>query len=277
MNSDPVHLPSVTVGRADEGVVTQSWKVPANFATGAHTVTFSTGTGADARTFSMPFTVEATSTQGGSTNTDPEDVCVARAVTGGSMNWEFKQSFKTYIQGPIAKGSFSGGSFSATGGSINVDAGGIGQVNFSGSLVASGHGGELDIRLQNPSIQVTGPNSGVLYGTLSGSYVAVANLAFSSVSVTGSGLTATGSSATLTGAAAATFGRFYGAGTALDPVSFSVSLGAEVPCDNTTDPVAAELARTGADGNLLAPLATFGALTLLLGFGLMRARRRQMA
>lgn len=105
VNSDPVVLPSVTVGFG--GLATQSWTVPADFELGAHSVTFSTGSGASARSVALPFTVEAagSSTGGGST----PDVCIARAVTGGSMSWEFKQSFKNYIQGPIAHGTFSGG------------------------------------------------------------------------------------------------------------------------------------------------------------------------
>ena len=192
------------------------------------------------------------------------------------MSWEFKQSFKRYILGPIASGDFSGGSFSATGGSINVEAGGIGQVNFQGAINASGHEGTLALQISNPTVQITGPNSGVLYGTFTNdgdaNYIAIANLGFSSVAVSGSTLTATGSYATLTGAAAAGFGGFYGAGTDLDPVSFSVSLGGEVPCDATTDPV--ELAQTGAGNNAMMGLIALGGITLLLGLALVRSRRR---
>lgn len=275
VNSDPVVLPSVTVGF--DGLATQSWTVPADFELGAHSVTFSTGSGASARSVVLPFTVEpaGSSIGGGST----PDVCIARAVTGGSMSWEFKQSFKNYIQGPIAHGTFSGGYFTASGGAVNVNAGGIGTVNFQGSIVATGHGGTLDLQIQNPTVQITGPNSGVLYGTLtqsgSGGYVAIANLGFSSVSASAGGLTATGSAATLTGAASAAFGGFYSAGTELDPVSFSASLGGEVPCDATTDPV--ELAKGGADADLSLVLLSIGALVMLAGFGLTRIRRRATA
>lgn len=281
VNSDPVTLPSVTV--ANDGVATQTWQVPADFATGSHTVTFTSGSGNDVRSASMPFIVEATSTTPGGDDTEDVDVCIARSVTGGSMSWEFKQSFKNYILGPIAHGEFSGGSFSASGGAINVEAGGIGTVNFAGSLSATGHGGELSIQISNPTVQITGPNTGVLYGNMtasgSTSYIAIANLAFSSVSVSGSTLTVVGSSATLTGAAAAAFNGFYGAGSALDTVSFSVSLGGEVDCDSSTDPV--ELAQTGAaafdlQGMALSVLA-FGALVLLAGIVVTRSRRREVA
>ena len=274
VNSDPVTLPAVTVGF--DGLASQSWTVPADFELGAHSVVFSTGSGAAARGVTVPFTVEPLGTQGGG---ETPAVCVARAVTGGSMTWEFKQSFKNYINGPIAHGSFSGGAFTASGGAVNVDAGGIGRVNFQGSIVATGHGGSLDLRILNPSIQITGPNSGVLYGTLtqagSGGYVAIANLAFASVSVSGGSIVATGSSAALTGAAAAAFGGFYGAGTELDPVSFSASLGGEVPCDATTDPV--ELAKTGTELDPSLAVLGLGALALLIGFGLVRMRRRAEA
>lgn len=152
-------------------------------------------------------------------------------------------------------------------------------MNFQGSIVATGHGGTLDLQIQNPTVQITGPNSGVLYGTLtqsgSGGYVAIANLGFSSVSASAGGLTATGSAATLTGAASAAFGGFYSAGTELDPVSFSAALGGEVPCDATTDPV--ELAKGGADADLSLVLLSIGALVMLAGFGLTRIRRRATA
>lgn len=274
VNSAPVTLPAVTVGL--DGVASQTWTVPADFAPGAHTVTISAGD----RTLSLPFTVEKVEVPVTTTPTTPEEVCVARAVTGGSMNWEFKQSFKSYIQGPIAKGAFSGGSFSATGGSVNVDAGGIGVVNFRGSIVATGHDGTMDVRISNPRIQITGARSGVMYGTLtesgSGGYVAIANLSFSSISTSGGTLRATGSSATLTGAAAAAFGGFYGAGTALDAVSFQVSLGGEVACTTATNPKGG-LAATGSEAGAMAPFLTFGAFAMLLGLALVRIRRRQEA
>ncbi len=265
IGSDPVTLPSVVVGR--DGVATQTWTVPADFATGAHTVTLAAGE----RSISLPFAVETTTTPD---VTPAPEVCVARAVTGGSMDWGFKQSFRSYIEGPIAKGSFSGGGFTASGGAINVNAGGIGRVNFGGTITATGHGGELDLRIADVSVQITGPSSGVLYGTLTqggtGGYMAIADLSFSSVSVGDSGLRVSGSSATLTGSAAAAFGGFYSAGTALDPVSFSVALGGEVACDSSTDPEG--LAVTGGG---LTGAGWAAALLLLAGAGLVAIRRRR--
>lgn len=255
-----------------DGVARAAWTVPSDFATGAHTVTFDNN---DGRAIELKFSVAAKATK----TTDTSNVCVARSVTGGSMNWGIKQSFKSYVTGPVAKGTFSGGSFSATGGAINVEDGNIGRVNFSGSIQATGHGGILNLSLNNPSVQITGANSGILYGTFNGSNVAVATLGFSSVSVTGDTLTATGSRATLTGAASAAFEGYYGAGESLDPVSFTASLGGEVACDSTTSPEAvAELAKSGGDDTAwFGMIAGLVALLGAAGIGLARARQRGFA
>lgn len=211
--------------------------------------------------------------------------CVARRVTGGSLTWGVKESFRSYVQGTIAKGSFSGGTFSATGGAVNPDASGIGRANFSGAFSATGHGGKLNFALSNPSIQITGPTTAVLHAQVKAtnakgesavdSTVAFANLSFGRAAVQGSTLSVSGASATLTGSGAQAFAGFYEAGTALDPVSFSVALGDEVPCDSSTDPKAASLPTTGAD--LDASAAALAALTLLAGAAVLARRRRVLA
>ncbi|RLV54977.1 LPXTG cell wall anchor domain-containing protein [Aeromicrobium phragmitis] len=205
--------------------------------------------------------------------------CVARRATGGSLDWGLKESFRTYVEGPIAKGSFSGGSFSATGGAINPDASGIGRANFSGTLSATGHDGKLNFSLSNPSVQITGPTSAVLYAQVKATNtkgesavngtVAFANLSFNRLAVDENSLSVSGASATLTGSGAQAFAGFYAAGTPLDPVSFSVSLGGEVPCDSSTDP---SLPKTGADVD--ASMLALAALTMLAGAAVLARRRR---
>ena len=278
IHSDPVVLAPVTAGF--DGVARASWTVPTDFALGEHEVIFTDEFG---RTASAGFTVIAATSGSGSSG---QSVCVARAVTGGSLQWGLKESFRSYVQGPIANGTFSGGSFAASGGAFNVVDGGIGRANFSGAITATGHGGLLNFQLSNPSVQITGPGTGVLFAHVSSTstsgaaavngVVAFANLSFSGPAIGGDALSVSGASATLTAAGAQAFAGFYPAGTALDPVSFSVSLGGEVPCDATTDPV--ELAKTGSNGDMSIALLSIAGLALLLGFGALRLRRsRELA
>ncbi|MBM9465121.1 HtaA domain-containing protein [Aeromicrobium sp. YIM 150415] len=209
------------------------------------------------------------------------DQCVAREVTGGSLEWGLKASFREYVGGRIAKGQFSGGSFSATGGAVNPAANGIGKVNYSGAITATGHGGLLNFKLSNPTVQITGPGSGVLHAHVSSTNtkgetvvngeVAFANLSFSGGAVNGDTISVSGASATLTGAGATAFAGFYDAGTALDAVSFTASLGGEVPCDGSTDP--GQLPKTGAEAN--AGLLALSAFAVLAGAAIL-ARRRQL-
>jgi len=65
---------------------------------------------------------------------------------------------------------------------------------------------------------------------------------------------------------------FYQAGAALDAVSFEFPLGAEVPCDSTTN---GSLATTGGPAPMDAVWAA--AFLLLLGSGALVWRRRRMA
>ncbi len=275
VNSEPVQLGNKTANA--QGVVTYDWVVPTDFEAGPHTVTMRSGT----TVVSAPFTVEALVIVSDGGPGEQVGQCVARAVTGGNFSWGINGSFKNYITGPIAKGSFSGGNFVASGGAFNVNDGGVGRANFSGSIVATGHGGLLNMQLSNPSIQITGPGTAILFAYVSSTdatgapsmsgTVAFANLHFSGPTISAGSLTVN-ASATLTAAGSKAFADFYPAGTALDPVSFSVSLGGDVACDSSTDPV--KLASTGAPTDAgLAPLS-IAALVMLLGFGLIRTRTR---
>lgn len=277
--STPVAL-GTKAANAD-GIVSFDWTVPNNFEIGPHSIELVAGDITVSANFEV---VSGAVIVPAAPGAPAQNVCVARAVSGGSMNWGVKESYRTYLQtSPLAKGSFSGGSFGASGGAVNVEAGGIGTVNFAGSVVASGHGGLLQFQLSNPTVQITGPTTGVLIASVNAtepsgaqalaSTVVFANLSFpGGVVLSGDTLSVTGASATLTTAGAPGFGGFYGAGTALDPLSFSVSLGGEVPCDSTTDPV--ELAKTGADSDTGLAIFSIAAMVMMMGAGLLLARRR---
>lgn len=100
--------------------------------------------------------------------------------------------------------------------------------------------------------------------------VVIANLALPAASVSGGTISWSGASATLTSAGAGAFGGFYSAGDALDPVSFTFPLGAEVPCDATTSNALAATGGTTPDATIWLGLGM-----LVLGAGLVALRRRQ--
>jgi hypothetical protein len=278
--SEPV---AVGTEAADaSGSVAFSWTVPAGFAPGDHRVELS---GARSGTASAGFTVAA-SAIAPAPAAQVEEKCVARAVNGASLDWGVKASFRSYVTGPIAGGSISTSGATATGdgfrwtggsGAYNTDAD-RGRVAYSGSVHFTGHGGQLDLTIANPRIQVNGGSASLIVDLnskgLNGAAgvdaagVVIATLGLPEASVAGDRISWNGASATLTAAGAEAFGGFYQAGQALDPVSFAFPLGAEVPCDTTTD---GKLASTGADLT-----AGWVALTLLvLGAGAVFITRRR--
>jgi hypothetical protein len=256
----------VGVFRADaDGKVAFSWKIPTDFEAGDHTL-YLTGLSSDV-VVEVPFTVEAA------------EQCVARSVSGATFEWSVRESFRSYVEGPIAKGSYSI-NWGTGSGAYNTDEN-RGRVSFGGSAQFDGHNGLLDLSLSNPRIQVHSATSATLYlnvrstdtsgdPAVNANGVAFATLSLPAASVSGDRISWSGASATLTAAGAEAFGGFYAAGEALDPVSFTFPLGAEVDCDVSTS---GELAATGGSG---APVDVMwvGMGMLLLGAAFVAARRR---
>lgn len=278
-NSEPITIGTATADGS--GRVSFSWTVPTSFAAGPHTLELSVG-GAVAA--SAPFTVVAAIMP--PTAAAPEapaaPSCLARAVSGATLQWGVKESFRSYITGPIAKGEISGGWSSGSGAySTENDRG---RASFGGSVHYTGHGGLLDVTLSNPRVQITGAHTAsVILNVQSRGFngsadvnatgVVFATLALPAADSAGDSIAWNGAAATLTAAGAEAFAGFYAAGDALDAVSISLPLGAVVPCDGSTD---ATLAATGGD----APLDTvwLGAGALLIGaLAISLARRRRTA
>ncbi|MFT4212467.1 MAG: HtaA domain-containing protein, partial [Microbacterium sp.] len=279
VHSAVVDLGSFTVV---DGGVTIAWTVPTDFDPGTHTLLL---LDADGNTIaSASFVVTAVSTDSGTgtdtssdetTTTTTEDVCVANSVSGATISWGFKQSFVDYINGPIANGEITGG-WGTGSGAYSVD-NHSGSVRYSGSVHYYGHSGILDITLSNLRIQVTSATTAVLYVTTSSTgEIALANLTLPTASSTGSSISWSNASATITSAGSALFSyngnAFYPAGTALDSVTFSFPLGAEVACDSTTDGTLASTGGSDANGMLW-----IGLTMMALGVGAVALRRRRAA
>ncbi|MDF2492680.1 MAG: hypothetical protein K0Q58_1258 [Microbacterium sp.] len=274
-NSTPVTIGTATASAS--GAVAFSWVIPTGFEPGAHTLTLSVN---GAVVASAPFTVTAVAALPAVEAAPVAEACVAQSVSGASIQWGVKESFRSYITGPIAKGAISGG-WGAGAGAYSAESD-RGRVSYTGAVQYTGHGGLLDMTLSNPRIQVNGASTASLIlnvrstdssgnPAVNASGIVFATLSLPTPSETAGRISWSNASATLTAAGAEAFAGFYAAGTALDPVSFAFPLGAEVPCDSTTT---GSLAATGSETSF--DVLWLGAGLLALGGLLVVARRRRL-
>lgn len=174
-------------------------------------------------------------------------------VSGGSLVWGAKESFRSYITSTIANGGWevSDGagyetpSFNWTGATGEIDsATGAGEVSFTGSITFTGHGGILNMVMANPTIRFAEDGSATLLidtrsNDTSGNLAVdvqqgeLASLALPSPLEAATGpVSYADVPAALTEAGVPAFGAFYQAGDALDPVTFSF----ELDCATATAP-----------------------------------------
>ncbi|MFI9787643.1 HtaA domain-containing protein [Kitasatospora sp. NPDC051984] len=177
-------------------------------------------------------------------------------VSGGRLDWGIKASFLTYVTGPVANGKWAltggastvGGSafrFHSATGSYDPGTGRLAAA-FQGGVRFTGHqengGNALDLSISRLTVRSIEDGSAALYAdvssksrqtgrTSSTEQARLADLSLSGVSLKGASGTVTLSQvpATLTSAGANAFGGFYPAGTALDPLNFSVTLKSAAP------------------------------------------------
>jgi hypothetical protein len=180
-------------------------------------------------------------------------------VTDGFLDWGFKDSFRSYITGPIAHGaiSVSGGATQNTNGTFHFSPAGSGSHDsvaattsaaFAGGVRFTGHDGELDMTISNVRVQLTGTSGTLIFDieTLSQGQLqdfpstAFATLNLAGISPVTSGNTVSWSNipTTLTAAGADAFAGFYFPGQALDPASFTLVLGAASTATGTATPTA---------------------------------------
>lgn len=174
-------------------------------------------------------------------------------VEAASLNWGFKETFRTYIEGIAAGGweltdvAYEYPEFVWTAGTGAVDAATrTGLVTYGGSIRFTGHQGALDTRLANARVELAG-DTGYLVFDVSGTTqagepvtaagVRFAEFALPDLEVTDDGLVLDALPATLTDAGAAAFGT-YPAGDELDPVSAVLPVAGD--CAVAAAPVKAE-------------------------------------
>ncbi|MFE9927086.1 HtaA domain-containing protein [Streptomyces sp. NPDC005774] len=182
-----------------------------------------------------------------STPSDDNTPAPARGeIADGTLGWGVKESFRSYVVGPIAKGEVTAsdgasqasgnGAFTFTDASGTYDtdedtlnASFEGAVNFKGHEESGGEYG-LDLTLTDLKATLDGGT-----GKLSADFDSLGekseDVVLATLKAKSSALTAKDDviivndvAATLTEAGAKAFGDFYTAGTALDPVSLSVAL-----------------------------------------------------
>ncbi|MEK2494704.1 HtaA domain-containing protein [Kitasatospora purpeofusca] len=184
-------------------------------------------------------------------------------VSGGRLDWGIKQSFLTYVTGPIAKGTWaltggaatvsgSGFRFHSAAGSYDPASGAL-TAAFSGGVRFAGHqengANALDLSIGRLTFRAAAGGTAGLYADVSSksretgqvsnaSQAKLADLSLAGVDLRGAAgtLTLGNVPATLTDAGAKAFGGFYTAGTALDPVSLSVNLPAAQATPTPTAP-----------------------------------------
>jgi len=181
----------------------------------------------------------------GSPITIAEREAEACAVDDAILDWGFKESFRSYIDGAIANGEWTTAgdagyetpAFSWTDGSGDYDASsGDGLVAFDGSVRFTGHEGTLDTTIANPRVELAG-DTGILLLDVAGTTQDGRDLTRVAVPFATLDLSDVGSSvadgvaglrdipATLTPEGAEVFGT-YPAGEALDPVTLTLPVDA---------------------------------------------------
>ena len=188
------------------------------------------------------------------------------AQTAGSLVWGVKASWRSYITG-IAAGSISvaggangtGSGYSFPQSAATLDPAGLGSAAYRGSVTFRGHDGALDVRLADPVVRLTSATSGVLSVSTYGGRVDLATLALSAGSrqVDGTGaIVYSGVPVTLTAAGSTAFGGQYAAGTAFDPIGFTI--GSTNGSNGSARVVAATTVTTTANTPDATPPATEG-------------------
>ncbi|GAA2177008.1 hypothetical protein GCM10009847_01220 [Leucobacter tardus] len=231
------------------------------------------------------------------------------AVTGGTLDWGVKESFRSYISGSIANGSWetSDGAeyetpnfrWSDATGSIDP-ATGTGTISFTGTVHFTGHDGVLDLTLANPTIEFEGDGRAALLldakSTDMEGEVAVdtAQEWVGDVAVEGAlapaddVLDIADLPTTLTNSGAQAFAGFYESGEALDPLTVSLQFdgcdsvaAAPVQTAATPDPEATDTETTVLPVPQVPwlPLVIGGVALLVIGFtvGMLVGGRRPKA
>ncbi|WP_157416383.1 HtaA domain-containing protein [Agromyces allii] len=207
------------------GNVTWTGSIPASLEPGVHTLTFQGSTNVG-----VEFTVPV----------EKAGVC---KVTAGSLDWGFKESFRSYLTSGIANGDWTlsgttedAGVFTFVDGSGSLDESGRGVLAYTGAVEFTGHDGALDTTIANPKVELDGDGGAFLLldvtgTTQDGQPIDLKSVRFAELEL-GDGVAVVDgvlngeATAVLTADGSAAFGT-YPAGEALDPVSFTATVSSD--------------------------------------------------
>lgn len=204
-------------------------------------------------------------------------------IKSANLGWGVRDSFRNYVRGGIANGSwelngtsYSSDAFNWSNGTGTFK-GGKGSISFSGSVRFTGHHGVLDTTIANPRLEING-NSGTLYATMTSNdpsgkatnygEVALLKVDLSGLQSSADAVSVNGAATALTAEGAKAFAGFYDAGKDMAPLSFSAAInGAKTTTKTVTETV---YEGEGCDPVTGKPLASTGASgvegTLVAGF-----------
>lgn len=223
-------------------------------------------------------------------------------IKSANLGWGVRDSFRNYVRGGIANGSwelngtsYSSDAFNWSNGTGTFK-GGKGSISFSGSVRFTGHHGILDTTIANPRLEING-NSGTLYATMTSNdpsgkatnygEVALLKVDLSGLQSSADAVSVNGAATTLTAEGAKAFAGFYDAGKDMAPLSFSAAInGAKTTtktvtetayegegCDPVTGKPLASTGASGVEGTLVA-----GFIAVVAGAGtVVYTRRRKKA
>jgi len=204
-------------------------------------------------------------------------------IKSANLGWGVRDSFRNYVRGGIANGSWELNGTSYSSDAFNWSNGtgtfkdGKGSISFSGSVRFTGHHGILDTTIANPRLEING-NSGTLYATMNSNdpsgkatnygEVALLKVDLSGLQSSADAVSVNGAATTLTAEGAKAFAGFYDAGKDMAPLSFSAAInGAKTTTKTVTETV---YEGEGCDPVTGKPLASTGASgvegTLVAGF-----------
>lgn len=204
-------------------------------------------------------------------------------IKSANLGWGVRDSFRNYVRGGIANGSwelngtsYSSDAFNWSNGTGTFK-GGKGSISFSGSVRFTGHHGILDTTIANPRLEING-NTGTLYATMTSNdpsgkatnygEVTLLKVDLSGLQSSAEAVSVNGAATTLTAEGAKAFAGFYEAGKDMAPLSFSAAInGAKTTTKTVTETV---YEGEGCDPVTGKPLASTGASgvegTLVAGF-----------
>ena len=204
-------------------------------------------------------------------------------IKSANLGWGVRDSFRNYVRGGIANGSwelngtsYSSDAFNWSNGTGTFK-GGKGSISFSGSVRFTGHHGILDTTIANPRLEING-NSGTLYATMNSNdpsgkatnygEVALLKVDLSGLQSSSDAVSVNGAATTLTAEGAKAFAGFYEAGKDMAPLSFSAAINGAKTTTKTVSETVYE--GEGCDPVTGKPLASTGASgvegTLVAGF-----------